>query len=153
MDPIKTNLSISLASELTQLSRLYRSAVDQSAHRCDLTLASSWPIVLIGRAETGIRHGVLAEQVGVEAPSLIRVIDRLVADNLVSRNEDPLDRRAKILCLTETGRQHADQVEALLAQLRIHAFDGLPIEDIEVCLRVFAHLRLSLEQFIKDGPQ
>ncbi|AMC34997.1 MarR family winged helix-turn-helix transcriptional regulator [Janthinobacterium sp. B9-8] len=149
MDPIKNQLSISLPNELTQLSRLYRSAVDQCAHRCGLTLASAWPLVLIGRNKD-IRHGVLAEMVGIEAASLIRVIDRLVADQLVLRTEDPLDRRAKILCLTEEGRQHAGQIEILLAELRSHVFSDLPIEDLEACNRIFNHIRLSLEQFLSE---
>ncbi|QBC44581.1 MarR family transcriptional regulator [Iodobacter fluviatilis] len=38
---------------------------------------------------------MLAEMVGIEAASLIRVVDRLVADPLVLRSEDTQDRRAK----------------------------------------------------------
>jgi MarR family transcriptional regulator, transcriptional regulator for hemolysin len=151
MDPIKNQLSLSLPHEITLLSRLYRSAVDQCAHRCDLTLASAWPLVLIGRNK-GIRHGVLAEMVGIEAASLIRVIDRLVSDELVLRTEDTQDRRAKILCLTEEGCKHADQIEALLAQLRLQIFSDLPIEDLEACSRVFNHIRLTLEQYLSEQP-
>ncbi len=152
MDPIKNQLSISLPHEITQLSRLYRSAIDQCAHRCDLSMASTLPLVLIGRSSTGIRHGVLAEMVGIEAASLIRVIDRLVADELVLRTEDPQDRRAKILCLTEEGTIHADKVEILLASLREQVFAELAIEDLEACGRVFSHIRLTLEQYLSEHP-
>jgi MarR family transcriptional regulator for hemolysin len=48
MNPIRTQLSIALASDLTLLSQLYRSAVDQCAHRHALTLASAWPLVQLG---------------------------------------------------------------------------------------------------------
>ncbi|MBY0445252.1 MAG: MarR family transcriptional regulator [Burkholderiales bacterium] len=149
MDPLKKQLSISLPHEITLLSRLYRSAVDQCAHRCDLSMASALPLVLIGRS-SGIRHGVLAEMVGIEAASLIRVIDRLVSDELVLRTEDPLDRRAKILCLTEAGRVQADNVEILLAGLREQVFGELALEDLEACNRVFSRISLTLEQYLSE---
>ncbi|MEN9659489.1 MAG: hypothetical protein RL571_2954 [Pseudomonadota bacterium] len=153
MNPIRTQLSIALASDLTLLSRLYRSAVYQCAHRHDLTLASAWPLVLIGRSEAGIRHGVLAEMVGIEAASLIRVIDRLVADQLVLRSEDTQDRRAKNLCLTEEGRKQADQVEVVLAELRTLVFADISIEEMQTCQRVFSRLQGSIEQFLAVGSQ
>jgi MarR family transcriptional regulator for hemolysin len=151
MDPFRAQLSSALAADITIMSRLYRSAIEQCAHRHDLTLASAWPIVLIGRSETGIRHGVLAEMVGIEAASLIRVIDRLVTDQLVLRSEDPLDRRAKILCLTAAGHEQAAKMEASLATLRVQAFSDISTEEMQVCQQVFARLQHSLEQFIATG--
>ncbi|STQ90331.1 MarR family winged helix-turn-helix transcriptional regulator [Iodobacter fluviatilis] len=151
MGPIKEQLSISLPHEITLLSRLYRSAVDQCAHRCDLSVASTLPLLLIGR-NPGIRHGVLAEMVGIEAASLIRVIDRLAGDELVVRTEDQQDRRAKILCLTEAGKVQAGKIEFLLAGLRERVFGGLTVEDLEACNRVFSHIRLTLEQYISEQP-
>lgn len=47
----------------------------------------------------------LAEELGASMPSLSRAIDGLVRKDLVSRIEDPEDRRRRRISLTEAGRQ------------------------------------------------
>ncbi|HEV7845934.1 MAG TPA: MarR family transcriptional regulator [Thermoleophilaceae bacterium] len=46
----------------------------------------------------------LAEQAGISAPTATRMIDGLLQRELVSRLEDPIDRRAVVISLTESGR-------------------------------------------------
>lgn len=47
----------------------------------------------------------LAEELGASMPSLSRAIDGLVRKDLVSRIEDPDDRRRRRISLTEAGRE------------------------------------------------
>lgn len=47
----------------------------------------------------------LAEELGASMPSLSRAIDGLVRKDLVSRIEDPEDRRRRRISLTEAGRE------------------------------------------------
>ena len=46
----------------------------------------------------------LAELAGVSSPTATRMVDVLVGRDLVTRIEDPADRRAVVISLTETGR-------------------------------------------------
>lgn len=46
----------------------------------------------------------LAEAAGVASPTATRMIDVLLARGLVTRVEDPTDRRAVLISLTDTGR-------------------------------------------------
>ncbi|HTU15998.1 MAG TPA: MarR family transcriptional regulator [Solirubrobacterales bacterium] len=50
----------------------------------------------------------LAEELGASMPSLSRAIDGLVRKDLVSRIEDPEDRRRRRISLTESGREIAN---------------------------------------------
>jgi DNA-binding MarR family transcriptional regulator len=45
----------------------------------------------------------LAEQAGISAPTATRMIDGLLERGLVTRIEDPLDRRAVVISLTGAG--------------------------------------------------
>jgi DNA-binding MarR family transcriptional regulator len=45
----------------------------------------------------------LAEHLGVTKAAVSQMIDRLVDSGLISRQEAPLDRRSKLICLSETG--------------------------------------------------
>ncbi|MET3786575.1 DNA-binding MarR family transcriptional regulator [Methylobacterium radiotolerans] len=87
------------------------------------------------------RQNVLAEAVGIEGPSLVRLIDQLAAAGLVVRREDPSDRRAKVLGLTARGRQVFERIEAELSTLRARVFAEVDGADLEASLRVFAALQ------------
>jgi MarR family transcriptional regulator, organic hydroperoxide resistance regulator len=47
----------------------------------------------------------IAEALGVTPPNITGIIDRLVEQDLVSRNENPEDRRVMLLELTEKGQE------------------------------------------------
>jgi len=56
----------------------------------------------------------IADVALLPAPSLTRLVDRLVADNLVYRRSDPRDRRRVLVRITPRGEAH---YRRLLAQL------------------------------------
>jgi DNA-binding MarR family transcriptional regulator len=60
-------------------------------------------LVLLG---DGLTHSMseIAEFALVPAPSLTRLIDRMVADNLAYRKADPRDRRRVLVRITPRGR-------------------------------------------------
>ncbi len=45
----------------------------------------------------------LADHLGVTKAAVSQMVDRLVEAGLISREEDPIDRRSKLICLSETG--------------------------------------------------
>jgi MarR family transcriptional regulator for hemolysin len=55
----------------------------------------------------------LADRLGIEGPTLVRHIDRLVADGLVQRVRDPNDRRVSRVELTALGTAAADRLRAV----------------------------------------
>jgi MarR family transcriptional regulator, organic hydroperoxide resistance regulator len=61
-----------------------------------------------------LTNGQVAEQAGVSSPTATRMIDLLLGRRLVTRIEDPLDRRAVLISLTPAGR------EALAVKLRAY---------------------------------
>ncbi|WP_421916602.1 MarR family winged helix-turn-helix transcriptional regulator [Mesorhizobium sp.] len=100
------------------VARLWRRAADKALDDCGLSHATAMPLVMLSRLGDNIRQGVLADQLGFEGPSLVRIVDLLMEEGLVTRAEDPADRRAKILSLTDAGRSRVTEIERLLAVLR-----------------------------------
>lgn len=45
----------------------------------------------------------LADHLGVTKAAVSQMVDRLVESGIISREEDPIDRRSKLICLSETG--------------------------------------------------
>jgi MarR family transcriptional regulator for hemolysin len=135
-----------LTSALTFASRAYRAAADKVAADYGLSQATGLPVLLISRfGEEGVRPGVLAMAMGLEASSLVRVVDHLIASRLVERHEDPNDRRAKILRLTDEGRTAAEQMDQALRPFRRKLFGGFAPGDVEACLRVLSGLPAAID--------
>jgi len=144
---------ISLATALTQAARAYRAGADKVAAGYGLSEATGLPVLLVGRfGDQGVRPGVLADALGLEPSSLVRVIDQLIAANLLVRHDDPADRRAKILNLTAEGKHTADLMERALIPFRQQVFGAFAPADVEACLRVLAGMPEAVARGIA-GPQ
>jgi MarR family transcriptional regulator, transcriptional regulator for hemolysin len=130
---------------LAVLQRAYRSAADRAVAHIGVSHALAWPLLMVGRQGNGVRQGQIAELLGIEGPSLVRLLDQLVAADLVERHDDPADRRVRTLHLTAAGRAAQGRIEQTLHRLRQRLFDGVPELDVQACLRVFATLEQRLD--------
>jgi MarR family transcriptional regulator for hemolysin len=142
----------SLTAALTHASRAYRAAADKVAADYGLSQATGLPVLVISRfGENGVRPGVLAETLSLEPSSLVRVVDQLIESGLVARHEDPNDRRAKILRLTDEGYKTAERMDQALRPFRRKLFGAFDPADVDACLRVLSGLpdviaKLAVEQ-------
>ena len=77
----------SLTAALTHASRAYRAAADKVAADYGLSQATGLPVLVISRfGDGGVRPGILAETLSLEASSLVRVVDHLIGSGLVERH-------------------------------------------------------------------
>ncbi|TFV87536.1 MarR family transcriptional regulator [Oxalobacteraceae bacterium OM1] len=141
----QTLMALTLA--LTQVSRAYKAAADKMAGDYDLSQATAWPVVMIGRLGDGVRPGMVAEALGLEPSSVVRLIDQLVEAGLVKRSEDASDRRARTLHLTAEGRRRAAELEKALVAFRRTLFRGIARDDIDTCLAVLDSLGSAVRQY------
>lgn len=136
---------IQLTATLTHASRAYKSMADKVASEYSLSQATALPVLILGRlGQDGVRPGVLADALGLEPSSLVRVVDLLIDSGLIERHDDPQDRRAKILQLTNEGKTRAAQMEAALIPFRRSVFEGVSPEDIDACLRVLNSIQARI---------
>lgn len=140
-----------LTMTLTHVARAYKAAADKMAANFGLSHASAWPIVMIGRLGDGVRPGAVADALGLEPPSLVRVIDQLVESGLLERHDDVIDRRAKTLHLSAKGRTCASGLEKALIPFRRQLFGDVDPADIAACERVLTSLDATLAAASGDG--
>ncbi|QIL83062.1 MarR family transcriptional regulator [Diaphorobacter sp. HDW4A] len=115
-----------------------------------LSEASTWPLLAVSRYGDGLRQGVIADILGIKAPSLTRPLDYLEGAGLIERRDDPVDGRAKTLHLTPKGRELTHQIEAALKTLRHELFQGASDADVEACVRVFSALEDRMGRVTPD---
>ena len=68
-----------------------------------LSIAQIAALTRIDKGAGGVSD--LGEELGVTSAAASQMLDRLVQQELILRSEDPADRRAKQIVLTEKGRQ------------------------------------------------
>jgi DNA-binding MarR family transcriptional regulator len=69
-----------------------------------------WAVLLFLWARDGMSQAELARVVAIEPPTMVRTIDRMVRDGLVTRVPDPGDRRISRIHLTDHGRALRDEL-------------------------------------------
>jgi DNA-binding MarR family transcriptional regulator len=111
-DTAQANPATALSEALHDFFRAARRARGRAAKRPagdGLSLAQYH--LLEPLADGPLTNRQVAEQAGVSSPTATRMLDLLLSRRLVTRLDDPVDRRAVLISLTPAGR------EALAAKL------------------------------------
>lgn len=129
---------------LKDLTRRYIERFEDHARSLSLTLMQCKVLTTLERGE-GLSQARLADVVGVDAMTMVRLIDRMEEDRLVERRPDPEDRRARRLFLTAKARPMLEQIWHLAALVRTEMFTGVSKTDRDCFVRVLetAHANLS----------
>jgi DNA-binding MarR family transcriptional regulator len=78
----------------------------------DLTLSQLRMLFVLDKARTDLAVNELADQVSLSMAAAGRAVDGLFRTGLLSRREDPLDRRIKRIGLTDAGKRAIEQIGA-----------------------------------------
>lgn len=151
MIPARTLDERTFTGALLRLARIYRREVNRALAAHGLSDAKALPVLHIARAGGGLRQGFLAEELGVEGPSLVRILDQLEQANLVERRDDPNDKRAKTLHLTDEGAALAVVVEDAVQEVRAKLLANVSDDDLAATLRTFAAFEAALDAAAGQG--
>ncbi|MGY4803247.1 MarR family winged helix-turn-helix transcriptional regulator [Teichococcus aerofrigidensis] len=127
------------------IGRAWRREADLCLAPLGLTQATAAPLLLL-RARVGApcRQHELAQALGIEQPSLVRLLDQLGEAGRVERLADPADRRARLMHLTPAGVAAAGEADRRLGALRLRLLGGAAPQDLAAALRVLDGMRVAL---------
>lgn len=148
----KQNIRRLFGSRLGYVSRQWRRAVDERLQPFGLTEATWLPLLHIARNEP-LRQKDLAEVVGIECSTLVRLIDALDNAGLINRVPDGDDRRAKLLSLTPSGRVLVEKVETATNIIRQQIFEGIGDEELTIALNVIDRICAGLNRKWTPRPE
>lgn len=125
---------MSLASRLnsTAIHLLRRIARDDAADGVTGARLSALSVLVYGGP---MPLGALARRERVSPPTMTRIVDALVRDRLVTRDEDPTDRRAVRLAATAAGRELMDRGRARRVRNLAADLETLPETELETLER------------------
>ena len=85
--------------------------------------------------DPGISGHELGDRLGVSAPTASGLIDRLVEKGVISRVDDPDDRRVRRLHPTELGLDVIRQMDSMFGRALGVVIQLLTLEDLELLLK------------------
>ncbi len=96
----------------------WRLAVNRRLKNLGLSQASWVAVASIARHQQPLSQSELAQELGVESPTIVPLIHRLVALGLVERITTASDKRKRLLVVTDKGKALYEQVKTVADDLR-----------------------------------
>ena len=101
---------------------------------------NQWRVLAHLRRIDGINQSQLADRMDVEPIVLVRLLDKLEKGGYVQRRQDPQDRRAYLLYLTDKAGPLIERLEAISVELREAMLGTLSADErdtlIEMLMRI-----------------
>jgi DNA-binding MarR family transcriptional regulator len=148
------NSSMALSALFLDIFRANASLVaagDQLVAPLGLTSAR-WQVlgaVAMAPAPQPVAH--IARDMGLARQSVQRLVNELVEAGLVDLTENPHHKRAKLVCLSDSGRTTFAAIHKLQRPWVDRLAEGLDLKQIEATADLLKALRAKLEQGL-DGP-
>jgi MarR family transcriptional regulator for hemolysin len=95
-------------------------------------------------APGGLIQSELAERIGIAGPSLVKLLDALEAQGLVSRRSAPGDRRANVVLMNAAGHQALAEMDRMAEALRCEVFAELSDAELGTALYVLEQVSARL---------
>lgn len=134
-----------LGSVVRQVTARWRALVDRRLEPLDLSNAQWRPLAALYCAAEPMTQAALAKELGIEAPTLVRLLDRLAAKGFIVRQRCPGDRRAHHVQLTPQALAICEQMEDIVA--RVHEEVTAPLSPAEqsACVDMLSRVIAQLE--------
>ena len=116
---------------LMGVSRSWRQVLELQLAGLGLTDATWVPLFHLHAAATPLTLKQLAQRVGLDSSTLVRVVDLLEQRGWAVRATDVHDRRSKSLSLTDEGLHVVADVRAKLHQVESQLLEGMDASTVE----------------------
>ena len=131
---------------MVTLTRQWRRFVEEQLAASGLTDATWTPLLHLRAWGDGVTQKELAERVGLDGSSLVRLLDILEGKGWVERRADPADRRSKRIFLTEEGNTAVDSIRATMLQAELSMLQDLDDAEVEAMLGGVQKIRSRIDQ-------
>jgi DNA-binding MarR family transcriptional regulator len=105
---------------------------------------SQWQVLSILEEEKRTSIKKLREKLNVESGTLTGVIDALIRKGWVIREEDPQDRRIKLIMMTEDGKKKWTSLPNPKKVVRQKLVQDISSEDLDIAVKVLRHAHHNL---------
>lgn len=147
----RRRLQEELAASIVVTGRRWRARLTDLLRETEQTDARWTVLYTLSRSPAGVIQAELAEAVGVQGPTLVKLLDALEAQQLIRRQVQPADRRAKAVYLEPAGASILDEIQVIVADFRDTIFEGITDTELAVTLSVLDRACRKLSAPLEGG--
>jgi MarR family transcriptional regulator for hemolysin len=134
---------------LKEVSRRFVNRFEVRAREISLNLAQAKTLVRLEKNE-GVSQARLAELAEVDPMTMVRILDRMEAEELLERRPDPADRRARCLYLTAKAKPILSEIWRLSEEVRGELFAGVSTAEREQFMDVLERIYDNIFKLSSD---
>src|SRR5919202_4745838 len=141
---VNTNDEDHIGRKIVLTSRTIQHAFDfELRDKVGITMAQ-WRVINTLTSQNGTTQREIADKLGLDTSSLIPLIDRLEAKELVQRKPDPSDRRINRLYLTTRAEVLLHAMHSCILLIRKILTKGIHENELETTLQVLERINENL---------
>ena len=138
---IEENFSLALHNT----ARVWRLVIDRRLKHLGLSQASWTAIAFLAKESAPLSQTQLAARVGVEDPTMVATVDRLVKAGFMQRTPSDTDRRVKLLVLTPAGQKIYQDVRVQADAVRAELMSEVDPAAVQAATALLEAIRIKLE--------
>jgi MarR family transcriptional regulator, organic hydroperoxide resistance regulator len=129
---------------LAKVGRAHRGSVGELLAEVGLHVGQEMVLIELW-GEDGLRGGELAERLGVEPPTVTKMLRRLERSGLVGRRRDPEDARSFRVYLTDEGRSLEEPVVRCWERVEEKTLAGMSAGERRTFHQLLTKVRANLD--------
>ncbi len=141
-----------LLDDLSRVQRKMRALFDARVKERGLTLPRARALLILGRG-VNLNQRELADELDIETPTLVRLLDGMEKQGFIERQSVEGDRRAKQIAMTPRGAKVAEEVLDLARSLRADVLKSISAHDMSTTVKVFATMSDNIAQSCRESVE
>jgi MarR family transcriptional regulator, transcriptional regulator for hemolysin len=135
--------------------KVLESAFDQQLRKkADITGAQSRVIATLALVKDGMTQKEIANRIGIEAPTIVPIIDRLEEQGIVIRRPDHNDRRNNLIFLTGESEAKWELIIECASELEKASRQGLSQQELEITKKTLCKIAQNVAGlYLKSSDQ
>lgn len=126
------------------MARLFANALHERIRPLGLAPAQFMTLLELWE-EDGLTQKELVQRLDVEQATMANTLNRMERDGLIEREENPKDRRARVIRLTDKARALQDDAKAAANEVNGIALSGLSEDERRSFIKVMARVIGALQ--------
>lgn len=141
-----------LLDDLSRVQRKMRALFDARVKERGLTLPRARALLILGRG-VQLNQRELADELDIETPTLVRLLDGMEKQGFIARQSVEGDRRAKQIVMTPHGRTVAEEVLDLARSLRADVLASISASEMSTTVKVLAAMHDNIARSCRESVE
>jgi len=135
---------------IKKAARLFEQVANKDLDKLGVTYAQTIFLIRLWEND-GQNQMELAKSAGLKQPTVVRLLDRMERDELVTRIRNKEDRRVFNFYLTPKAKKVCQKLEAHADTMNSIASESIPKKDIEKLNQLVSSVIENLQQFLEKN--